>query len=71
VVVDRDGEQRDNEKPGEIALRTGCHAIEVVFFQASGGAALSLQVSTPGSAKVRVPREWYGHARCQTPPRCR
>ena len=62
VVVDRDGEQRDNEKPGEIALRPGCHAIEVVFFQASGGAALNLQVSTPGAAKGQVPQKWYAHA---------
>lgn len=67
VVVDRDGQQRDNERPGEIALRAGCHPIEVLFFQASGGAALSLQVSTPGSAKIRVPRDWYAHAGLPTP----
>lgn len=62
VVMDRDGQQRENEKQGQIALRAGCHAIDVVFFQASGGAALNLEVSTPASAKGRVPREWYAHA---------
>lgn len=62
VVVDRDGQQRESEKQGQIALRAGCHAIEVVFFQASGDAALNLEVSTPASAKGRVPREWYAHA---------
>jgi hypothetical protein len=62
VVVDRDGQQRENEKPGQIALRTGCHAIEVVYFQASGSAALNLEVFTSASAKGRVPREWYAHA---------
>jgi hexosaminidase len=67
VVVDRDGQQRDNERPGEIALRAGCHTIEVVFFQATGGAALSLQVSTPGAVKLRVPREWYAHSGLRTP----
>jgi hexosaminidase len=67
VVVDRDGPQRDNEKPGEIALRAGCHPIEVVFFQASGGAALNLQVSSPGTAKARVPGGWYAHAAGRTP----
>jgi hexosaminidase len=67
VVVDHDGQQRESEKQGQIALRAGCHAIEVVFFQASGDAALNLEVSTPASAKGRVPREWYGHAGGEAP----
>jgi hexosaminidase len=67
VIADRHGQQRENEKQGQIALRMGCHAIEVVFFQASGGAALNLEVSTPASVKGRVPREWYAHAGGGTP----
>jgi hexosaminidase len=67
VVVDRDGPQRDNEKPGQMALRAGCHSIEVVFFQASGGAALNLQVSAPEVEKAQVPRAWYAHTPGRTP----
>jgi hexosaminidase len=61
LVVDRDGPQRDNERPGQIALRAGCHPMEVVYFQASGGAALQLEVSTPASTKFPVPENWYAH----------
>ncbi len=61
LVFDRDGPQRDNERPGQIALRAGCHPMEVVYFQASGGAALKLEVSTPASTKVPVPENWYAH----------
>ena len=61
LVVDRDGPQRDNERPGQIALRAGCHPMEVVYFQASGGAALKLEVSTPASTKLPVPESWYAH----------
>jgi len=61
LVVDRDGPQRDNERPGQIALRAGCHPMEVVYFQASGGAALKLEVSTPASSKLPVPESWYAH----------
>ena len=67
VVLNRDVLQRANEKQGQIALRAGCHAIEVVFFQATGGAALSLEVSTSASARSRVPREWYRHAGSRAP----
>jgi hexosaminidase len=59
LLMDRDGQQRKNETQGQIALRAGCHAIEVAFFQASGGAALKLEVSSPRSPRARVPREWY------------
>ncbi len=61
LVFDRDGPQRNNEQPGQIALRAGCHSMEVVYFQASGGAELKLEVSTPPSTKGLVPENWYVH----------
>jgi hexosaminidase len=61
LIVDRDGPQRQSEKPGQIALRAGCHPLEVVFFQASGAAQLQLEVSAPDLPKGPVPRQWYSH----------
>jgi hexosaminidase len=61
VVVDHDGQHGESEKQGQIALRAGSHPIEVVYFQADGGAALRLELSAPGSAKRPVPREWFAH----------
>jgi hypothetical protein len=48
VVVDHDGLHGPTEKRGELALAAGLHAIEVVWFNASGGAALELQWAAPG-----------------------
>jgi hexosaminidase len=67
LVVDRNGQQREGETQGEIALRAGCHAMEVGFYQASGGAALTLEVSSPDSTKGPVPREWYFHLEDEKP----
>ncbi|HEY4649718.1 MAG TPA: family 20 glycosylhydrolase [Gemmatimonadales bacterium] len=61
LVVDRDGPQSASEKPGQIALRAGCHPLEVRFFQATGAAQLHLEVSAPGRRKGPVPRQWYSH----------
>jgi PA14 domain-containing protein len=46
---------------GQIALRKGFHPLDVVFFQATGSAALRLEVSIPGSVKRIVPPEWFAH----------
>jgi hexosaminidase len=61
LLVDRDGPQRESETRGQIALRAGCHAIEVVFFQASGAARLHLELSTPALPRGPAPPEWYAH----------
>jgi hexosaminidase len=61
LVVDRDGPQRETEKPGQIALRAGCHPLEVAFFQATGAARLHLEVSAPHLSKHPVPQQWYAH----------
>jgi hexosaminidase len=61
VVADNDGQHGESERPGQVALRAGFHPIEVVFFQAVGGAALRLEVSTPGEPRRPVPTEWFAH----------
>jgi hexosaminidase len=61
LVIDRDGPQPQSETPGQTALRAGCHALEVVFFQASGAARLHLELSAPDLPKEPVPDRWYAH----------
>jgi hexosaminidase len=61
LVADRDGPQREGETQGQMALRAGCHALDLMFFQASGAARLQLEVSTPQSPKGPVPARWYAH----------
>jgi hexosaminidase len=61
LVVDRDGPQRGSETRGYLALRAGCHPLEVLFFQASGAARLHLEISAPHLSKGAVPRQWYSH----------
>jgi hexosaminidase len=67
LLVDRDGPQRESETRGQIALRAGCHAIEVVFFQASGAAHLQLELSTPALPRGPAPPEWYVHLQGEAP----
>ena len=61
LVVDHDGQHDATEKAGQVALRSGYHAFDLVFFQALGGVALKLSVSSPHTAKVEVPVEWLVH----------
>jgi hexosaminidase len=58
LVVDHDGQHDATEKAGQVALRNGYHAFDLVYFQAMGGAALRLSVSAPNEAKREVPKEW-------------
>jgi hexosaminidase len=57
IVADNDG----GKGRGQIALRRGFHPIEVVFFQATKGAVLRLEVSAPGSSRRPVPGGWFLH----------
>jgi hexosaminidase len=63
LVVDHDGEHGETEKAGQVALRAGYHTLDIVYFQAGGGAALRLSVSAPGMAKREVPKEWLFRGR--------
>ena len=58
VVVDHDGLHDATEKADQIALRAGYHSFDVVYFQATGGAALHLSVSSAKLSKRDVPRDW-------------
>ena len=62
VVVDHDGAHAATEKQGQVALRAGLHRMDVGFFQAGGGVALRLSVSTDDTAKREVPSDWYVHS---------
>jgi hexosaminidase len=62
LVVDNDGQHGTTEKSGQVALRAGYHALDVVYFQAGGGTELHLSVSGPKTTKVEVPTEWLAHA---------
>jgi hexosaminidase len=58
LVVDHDGQHDATEKAGQVALRAGYHAFDLVYFQALGGAALRLSVSAANAKKHDVPKEW-------------
>ena len=53
-VIDHDGLHSFGAKQGEIALRSGWHAIEVRHFEAGGGARLRLEWRLPGSDKFEI-----------------
>jgi hypothetical protein len=60
-VVDNDGLHGAIAKDGEIALGEGLHTFELVWFNATGGAELSLQWARPGEAFSRVPAAALRH----------
>jgi hexosaminidase len=62
LVVDHDGQHDATERAGQVALRAGYHAFDLVYFQAGGGVALRLSVSAPGLSKREVPKEWLVHS---------
>jgi hexosaminidase len=62
LVVDHDGQHDATEKAGQVALRAGYHAFDLVFFQALGGVALKLSVSAPSTPKQEVPADWLVRA---------
>jgi hexosaminidase len=62
LVVDHDGQHDATEKAGQVALRTGYHTFDIVYFQAGGGAALRLSASAPNLSKREVPADWLVHA---------
>lgn len=63
LVVDHDGQHGATEKAGQVALRAGYHAFDLVFFQAGGGAALHLAVAAPDATKHELTRESLFNAR--------
>jgi hexosaminidase len=58
VVIDNDGSHGAEERRGMIALRAGLHPLRVDYFQATGGAALSLRYRVGGGDWTPVPAGW-------------
>ena len=61
LVVDHDGLHGATEKQGAIALQQGLHAIEVVWFNRTGGASLELKWALPGQPFAPLSAEVTRH----------
>ncbi len=62
IVVDHDGLHGMTERQGQIALQQGFHTFHLSYFQAAGGAGLSLRIQAPGWAVSRpIPSDWLFH----------
>jgi hexosaminidase len=59
VVIDNDGFHGAEERRGMIALRAGLHPLRVDYFQATGGAALSLRYRVGEGPWSPVPPAWF------------
>ncbi len=55
LVVDNDGPHGSQAKDGAIALAAGLHQIELVWFNITGGAELSLSWAQPDAPFTKVP----------------
>lgn len=54
-IVNNDGLHAAQEKTGSIGLKAGKHAITVLFFDATGGQALTVSYDGPGVTKQAIP----------------
>lgn len=54
VLLDHDGPHGASSKEAQVALARGLHPFEVVYFQAGGGKALTLEWAPPGGDFVPV-----------------
>lgn len=61
LVVDNDGLHGTIEKRGAIALEAGLHPIEVLWFNATGGAELDLRWARPGEPFAPIPAAALRH----------
>lgn len=61
LVVDNDGLHGAEEKQGMVALRAGLHPVTVRFFQAGGGAALTLRMRVGDGPWQPVPEAMLLH----------
>ena len=59
-IVANDGVHGMTEEKAEIALESGWHAFEIVYFQGTGGLGLELAWRGPGSPKTLIPAEAFG-----------
>ncbi len=57
LVVSNDGQHAPQEASGMVFLTSGFHKIEVTYFQAGGGMALTAGIEGPGMKKQAIPPE--------------
>jgi len=61
LCIDLDGLHGESEKAGTVALRKGLHHVRLAYFQATGGAALTLQYSLNEGPRAAVPDSLFFH----------
>lgn len=67
-VVNNDGPHGAKAVTGNIALAAGMHRIRVVYFNATGDAALQLRWATGSNAFAAIPDSAYHHGPAGLPP---
>jgi hexosaminidase len=55
TVLDNDGPHGSVAKEGQVALAKGLHSIQVLYYQAGGGADLKLEMAGPDGAMGAIP----------------
>lgn len=55
TILDNDGPHGSVAKEGQVALARGLHAIQVLYYQAGGGAALKLEMAGPDGVMGPIP----------------
>ncbi len=61
TVVDNDGPHGAREREGYTLLEAGAHQVQLLYFQGTGGKALSVEVTPPGMHRQSVPDSWLTH----------
>jgi hypothetical protein len=61
VLIDNDGLHGLMEKKASIALEQGFHAVEVRFFEKTGGDDLVILMEGPGLERQPIPSQFLFH----------
>lgn len=64
LVVDNDGLHGMQERSGTVALHAGWHPVRVEFFEAGGGAGLTVTIAGGGMGKQALPAFMFREASC-------
>jgi len=67
VVVNNDGWHAEREVSGTIGLRSGKHAITILFYEHQGSAVLTTSYAGPGIAKQAIPAGAFYRINTATP----
>ena len=66
-VVNNDGGHPEQERSGTIGLKAGVHALSILYFQGTGGQALSVSYSGPNIGKQTIPASAFKRVVSTTP----